>query len=228
MAACVLRRWRIVAGRGQCGRGWPTNSARPCDADSHSSGSLRSSARIRPNTVAALRPGESTWKDRGFELADVVGRARRRMLALAGTRPVRSPRAAVTALVFGLAHGLLAALPVLTIFGVLLALLRSRNESIYPPDALPTLSWMQSTGDSGATQVCDGRLGRRATRGGQTGSDVPDEGCYPDCGPWRGRGPGLRQSPGLDCTEFVANARIAGATPLLAGSVTRQPPVFSY
>jgi len=43
---------------------------------------------------------------------------------------------AVTALAFGLAHGLVVALPVLTIFGAILAWLRVRTESLYPSIAL--------------------------------------------------------------------------------------------
>jgi membrane protease YdiL (CAAX protease family) len=39
---------------------------------------------------------------------------------------------AVTALAFGLAHGLFVALPVLTIFGLILALVRLRTQSLYP------------------------------------------------------------------------------------------------
>jgi membrane protease YdiL (CAAX protease family) len=39
---------------------------------------------------------------------------------------------AVTAIAFGLAHGLLVALPVLTLFGAILAWLRFKTESIYP------------------------------------------------------------------------------------------------
>jgi membrane protease YdiL (CAAX protease family) len=46
---------------------------------------------------------------------------------------------AVTAVAFGLAHGLVIALPVLTIFGVILALLRLKTESLYPPIALHSL-----------------------------------------------------------------------------------------
>jgi membrane protease YdiL (CAAX protease family) len=38
----------------------------------------------------------------------------------------------VTALAFGLAHGLVVALPVLSIFGAILALLRFKTESVYP------------------------------------------------------------------------------------------------
>ena len=43
----------------------------------------------------------------------------------------------VTAIAFGLAHGLVVALPVLTIFGAILAWLRYSTDSIYPPDAPP-------------------------------------------------------------------------------------------
>ena len=38
----------------------------------------------------------------------------------------------VTALAFGLAHGLFAALPVLAIFGAILAWLRFKTDSLYP------------------------------------------------------------------------------------------------
>jgi len=39
----------------------------------------------------------------------------------------------VTSLAFGLAHGLVIALPVLTIFGLILGWLRLRTSSLYPP-----------------------------------------------------------------------------------------------
>lgn len=42
----------------------------------------------------------------------------------------------VTALAFGLAHGLVVALPVLTLFGAILGWLRWKTESLYPPIAL--------------------------------------------------------------------------------------------
>ena len=42
------------------------------------------------------------------------------------------PAIAITSVAFGLAHGLLVALPVLTIFGVVLALVRERTQSLYP------------------------------------------------------------------------------------------------
>ena len=45
----------------------------------------------------------------------------------------------VTALAFGLAHGLVVALPVLTIFGLILAWLRAQTDSIYPTIALHAL-----------------------------------------------------------------------------------------
>jgi hypothetical protein len=43
---------------------------------------------------------------------------------------------AVTSLAFGLAHGLVVALPILTLFGVVLALVRLRTRSLYPAVAL--------------------------------------------------------------------------------------------
>lgn len=43
---------------------------------------------------------------------------------------------AVTSLAFGLAHGLVVGLPVLTIFGAILAWLRLRTDSLYPPIVL--------------------------------------------------------------------------------------------
>jgi len=46
---------------------------------------------------------------------------------------------AVTALAFGLAHGLVVGLPVLTIFGAILAWLRLRTSSLYPPIVLHAL-----------------------------------------------------------------------------------------
>ena len=45
----------------------------------------------------------------------------------------------VTSLAFGLSHGLIEALPVLTTFGVILAVLRHRTGSIYPPIILHSL-----------------------------------------------------------------------------------------
>ena len=45
----------------------------------------------------------------------------------------------ITALAFGLSHGLLIALPVLTLFGAILAWLRSHTRSLYPPIILHAL-----------------------------------------------------------------------------------------
>ncbi len=45
----------------------------------------------------------------------------------------------VTALAFGLAHGLVVALPVLTVFGLILAWLRLRTDSVYPTMMLHAL-----------------------------------------------------------------------------------------
>jgi len=57
-----------------------------------------------------------------------------RGLGFAGVRDAYGPIAAivVTALAFGLAHGLVVALPVLSIFGAILAWLRFKTESLYP------------------------------------------------------------------------------------------------
>jgi len=50
-----------------------------------------------------------------------------------------TPAIVVTALAFGLAHGLVVALPILTLFGAILAWLRQRTESLYPPIILHAL-----------------------------------------------------------------------------------------
>ena len=57
-----------------------------------------------------------------------------RGLGFAAVRDAYGAAAAVvvTALAFGLAHGLVVALPVLTIFGLILAWLRLRTDSVYP------------------------------------------------------------------------------------------------
>jgi membrane protease YdiL (CAAX protease family) len=57
-----------------------------------------------------------------------------RGLGFAAVRDAYGAAAAIviTALAFGLAHGLLVALPVLSIFGAILAWLRFKTESIYP------------------------------------------------------------------------------------------------
>ena len=57
------------------------------------------------------------------------------VLGFAAVRDAYGAGAAVvvTAAAFGLAHGLVVALPVLTIFGLILGWLRLRTESLYPP-----------------------------------------------------------------------------------------------
>ena len=64
-----------------------------------------------------------------------------RGLGFAAVRDAFGPGAAivVTALAFGLAHGLFVALPVLTIFGLVLAWIRHATGSIYPTIALHAL-----------------------------------------------------------------------------------------
>jgi membrane protease YdiL (CAAX protease family) len=64
-----------------------------------------------------------------------------RGLGFAAVRDAFGPGAAivVTALAFGLAHGLFVALPVLTIFGLVLAWVRHATGSIYPTIALHAL-----------------------------------------------------------------------------------------
>jgi CAAX protease family protein len=47
-----------------------------------------------------------------------------------------TPAIAVTGVLFGAAHGLLVALPILTVFGIIVGWLRVRTESIYPSMAL--------------------------------------------------------------------------------------------
>lgn len=42
------------------------------------------------------------------------------------------PAIVITSLAFGLAHGLVVALPILTLFGVILAVVRMKTESLYP------------------------------------------------------------------------------------------------
>jgi membrane protease YdiL (CAAX protease family) len=67
-------------------------------------------------------------------VAPVVEELTYRGLGFAALRDARGATAAVvlTALAFGLAHGLVVALPVLTTFGVILAWLRWKTESLYP------------------------------------------------------------------------------------------------
>jgi membrane protease YdiL (CAAX protease family) len=64
-----------------------------------------------------------------------------RGLGFAAVRSSFGPAAAVlvTGVAFGLSHGLLLGLPVLTLFGIILALLRWKTESLYPPIVLHAL-----------------------------------------------------------------------------------------
>ena len=68
-------------------------------------------------------------------VAPVVEELTYRGLGFAAVRDAFGAIAAVgvTAAAFGLAHGLVVALPVLTIFGLILGWLRLRTESLYPP-----------------------------------------------------------------------------------------------
>ena len=68
-------------------------------------------------------------------VAPIVEETAYRGLGFAAVRDRFGPVSAitVTAIVFGLSHGLLIALPVLTLFGMILAWLRWRTESLYPP-----------------------------------------------------------------------------------------------
>ena len=74
-------------------------------------------------------------------VAPVVEETTYRGLGFAAVRSSFGPLAAVlvTGLAFGLSHGLLLALPVLTLFGVILAVLRWKTESLYPPIILHAL-----------------------------------------------------------------------------------------
>ena len=71
-------------------------------------------------------------------VAPIVEETLYRGLGYAAVRSAAGAPAAVlvTGLAFGLSHGLVVALPVLTLFGVILAALRWGTESIYPPIAL--------------------------------------------------------------------------------------------
>jgi sodium transport system permease protein len=68
-------------------------------------------------------------------VAPVVEELTYRGLGFAAVRDAFGAIAAVlvTAFAFGLAHGLVVALPVLTIFGAILGWLRWRTDSVYPP-----------------------------------------------------------------------------------------------
>jgi hypothetical protein len=74
-------------------------------------------------------------------VAPIVEELTYRGLGFAAVRDAFGAVAAVvvTAAAFGLAHGLVVALPVLTIFGLILAWLRLRTESLYPPIILHAL-----------------------------------------------------------------------------------------
>lgn len=67
-------------------------------------------------------------------IAPIVEEFSYRGVGLAVFRDMLGPVAAIVAvgLAFGLAHGLLIALPVLSIFGMILAYVRTKTESIYP------------------------------------------------------------------------------------------------
>jgi membrane protease YdiL (CAAX protease family) len=67
-------------------------------------------------------------------VAPVVEELTYRGLGFGAVRAAWGPTAAVvvTAIAFGLAHGLVVALPVLTLFGVVLALVRTLTRSLYP------------------------------------------------------------------------------------------------
>ena len=71
-------------------------------------------------------------------VAPVVEETTYRGLGFAASRSSFGPLLAVlgTGLAFGLSHGLLVALPVLTLFGVILGMLRWKTESLYPPIVL--------------------------------------------------------------------------------------------
>jgi membrane protease YdiL (CAAX protease family) len=70
-------------------------------------------------TIAAPVVEELTYRGLGF----AVTRARFGLF----------PTVGITSLAFGLAHGLVVALTILTLFGVVLAVLRARTDSLYPP-----------------------------------------------------------------------------------------------
>lgn len=71
-------------------------------------------------------------------VAPIVEETTYRGLGFAVIRSSFGPLAAilVTGVAFGLSHGLLLALPVLSLFGVVLAWLRRRTDSLYPPIVL--------------------------------------------------------------------------------------------
>lgn len=71
-------------------------------------------------------------------MAPIVEEITFRGLGFAAVGSVLAPvwAVAVTGLAFGLAHGLVIALPVLSIFGVILGWLRWKTDSLYPPIVL--------------------------------------------------------------------------------------------
>lgn len=74
-------------------------------------------------------------------VAPIVEETTYRGLGFAAVGSSFGPLAAilVTGIAFGLSHGLVVALPVLSLFGVLLAVLRWRTGSLYPPIVLHAL-----------------------------------------------------------------------------------------
>lgn len=74
-------------------------------------------------------------------VAPLVEELTYRGLGVAAVRDTFGVAAAVvvTSLAFGLAHGLVVALPILTLFGVILAIVRLRTESLYPAIVLHAL-----------------------------------------------------------------------------------------
>lgn len=74
-------------------------------------------------------------------VAPIVEETTYRGVGFAAVRSSYGPLAAVlvTGVAFGLSHGLLAALPILSLFGVVLAWLRWKTDSLYPPITLHAL-----------------------------------------------------------------------------------------
>src|SRR4029077_5172076 len=67
-------------------------------------------------------------------VAPVIEEMTYRGLGLSLLMPYGVPVAIlVTGLLFGAAHGLIVALPILTVFGIVVGWLRVRTDSIYPP-----------------------------------------------------------------------------------------------
>ena len=91
----------------------------PDDWDSDRAGAFAANAVV----VAGVAPvvEELTYRGLGFSLLAPFG---------------QTPAIVLTAVIFGLGHGLLVALPILIAFGLGLGYLRSRTRSIYPPIVL--------------------------------------------------------------------------------------------